>query len=176
MCEPATIATAMFAINSASAVMEYQGQKQQAKYQEAVNDRNRKNAQTAYAEDLTRIEAERIENNEKTARERLQNKREKRSELAAARNRAGVGLGMMDAQLRDVGFEYDMEQNSLAAGLASSNLASNNKRKDAYAAFQNVYWNQPPVNYPSKLGLGLSIAGSAVGAKAGYNSGSYGKT
>jgi hypothetical protein len=176
MCDPVTLAAATFAVNAGSAAMEYQGQKDQAKAQAAANANARIDAQEAHTEDVTRIEAERIRNNEEAARESFKNQREKRAELASARNKAGEGTGMMYAMLRDIGFEYDMDQNLLDSGLSDANIGYMNARKDAYAAFSRNWNNQPAVNKPSAAAFGLKIAGAGLSSTATYKSGGYGKT
>ena len=175
MCDPVTLAAATFAVNAGSAAMEYQAQKDQAKAQEAANANARISAQEAHTEDVTRIEAERIRNNEEAARESFKVQRDKRVELATARNTAGEGTGMMYAMLSDIGFEYDMDQNMLDSGLSDANIGYMNARKDAYAAFSRNYNNQPAVNKPSAAAFGLKLVGAGLSTTATYKSGGYGK-
>ena len=71
MCDPVSMAVANFGLQAASANAEYQGQKKAAQAQAAANDQAARDANIAYGEDLTRLEAERIVANENSAREKF---------------------------------------------------------------------------------------------------------
>lgn len=175
MCDPVSMAVASFGLQAASANAEYQGQKKAAQAQAAANDRAARDANIAYGEDLTRLEAERIVANEKSAREKFKAKRDKLDALATAQANAGEGKGDLIGMLRDVGFDADLDTNIIDAGIDASNQQVAFGRDDAYAAMRRTIAGLPPVTPPSKLGLMLQIGSAGVGSYSKYKKGDYGK-
>ena len=121
MCDPVSMAVANFGIKAVGAYSEYQGQKKAAQAQAAANDRAARDANIAYGEDLTRLEAERIVANEKSARETFEAKRNKLDALATAQaNAAATAKQTQPAKAsRNRNSSRDTTQmaNSLATGL-----------------------------------------------------------
>lgn len=175
MCDPTAMAIANFAFKAVSAVSEYQGKKQVARDQAAANATAQKSANKAYGEDLTRIEAQRIVENEKLAAEKFGIKRDKLAKLAEAQNNAGEGKGEVVALLRDIGFDADFDTNLIQAGIDTSNQQFDFARADAFAGMQRVYNNLPAVNKPSMLDLAIKTGSAAVESTTRYKKGDYGK-
>tara|TARA_R100001463_G_scaffold40740_2_gene86216 strand:- start:10 stop:540 length:531 start_codon:yes stop_codon:yes gene_type:complete len=175
MCNPAAMAVANFGFKAVSAYAEHQGKKDIARKQALANTEARKSANKAYGEDLTRIEASRIAENEKLAAEKFGIKIEKMDKLAEAQNRAGEGKGEVVALLRDIGFDADFDTNLIQSGIDTSNQQFDFARADAFAAMQRVYNNLPAVNKPNMLDLAIKTGSAAVESTTRYKKGDYGK-
>ena len=175
MCNPAVMAIANFGFKAVSAYAEHQGKKDIARKQALANTEARKSANKAYGEDLTRIEAERIAENEKAAVEKFKIAKDKNAALATAQNNAGEGKGELVALLRDVGFDADFDTNIIESGVNRANQQFDFARADAFAALQRVYNNMPAVNTPNMLDLAIKTGSAAVESTTRYKKGDYGK-
>ncbi len=175
MCDPVSMAIANFGFKAVGAYADYQAKRDEADAQAASNEVARKSANTAYGEDLTRIEAERIASNEKAAAEKFAIARDKRAALATAQNNAGEGKGEIVALLRDVGFDADLDTNIINAGIDTSNQQFTFARSDAFAAMQRVYNNLPAVTKPNMFDLAIKTGSAAVESTSRYQKGDYGK-
>ena len=175
MCNPAAMAFANFAFKAVGAYSEHQGKKDIARKQALANAQARKSANKAYGEDLTKIEAQRIAENEKAAAEEFSIARGKQKSLAEAQNNAGEGKGEVVALLRDIGFDADFDSNLIQSGIDTSNQQFDFARADAFAAMQRVYNNLPAVNKPSMLDLAIKTGSAAAESTIKYKKGDYGK-
>ena len=175
MCNPVMMAVANFGFKAISAYSEHKGKQDIARKQALANTNARKSANSAYGEDLTRIESERIASNEKAAAENFMVTRDKNAALATAQNNAGEGKGEVVALLRDIGFDADFDSNIIDAGIDTSNQQFAFARDDAFAAMQRVYNNLPAVNKPNMLDLAIKTGAAAVESTSRYKKGDYGK-
>ena len=175
MCNPVMMAVANFGFKAVTAYSEHQGKKKIADQQAAANAEARKSSNVAYGEDLTKIEAERIANNEKAKAEKFAIKRDKNAALATAQNNAGEGKGEVVALLRDIGFDADLDTNIIDAGIDTSNQQFAFARADSFAAMQRVYNNLPAINRPSMLNLAIKTGAAALESTSRYRKGDYGK-
>lgn len=175
MCNPTVMAVANFGLQTATAYTEYQGQQAAVDAQNKANTLARRDSKIAYGEDLSRLEAQRIQENEDAARESMIIQRDKAIALSKARASAGEGKGEVMAMLRDIGYEADYDSNLLQSQVDYSNRQINQGRDDAYAAMQRVFNSLSTPTPPSAIGLGLQIGSAGLGSYAKFKSGEYGE-
>ena len=164
MCVPPEVGFA--ALKIGSAVVGWQADRQQAANQSYANYRTRQNADSAYLNDLSKIETERGMAAREKAREEFRAKMKARKDLAKAQN-AGFGNDLRVAQ--DIGTIFDQDYNDIAGAFESDMITLNNQRTDAYANLQRIYNNIAPVYTPTTGDLLLRTA--SAGAE-GYAQGS----
>jgi hypothetical protein len=175
MCDPTVMAIANFGLQASSAMTEYQGQQAAVDAQNQANAQARLDSQRAYGEDLTRIEAQRIQDNKTAASEALEISRGKQVSLAKARASAGEGTGEVMALLRDIGYGADYETNTLQSQAAYQNKLLTQGRDDAYASMQRMFRGLSVPTPPSSLGLGLQIGAAGLGSYSKLKKGDFGE-
>ena len=159
MCgtDPATIAIGTIKI--ASAVSGWQADRQQAANQAYADYETRRNADSAYLTDISKIDTERGRAAREQSTEELRAKMKRIKDLAAAQN-AGFGNPLRVAQ--DIGTVFDQEYNDIAFGFEDDMITLNNQRQDAYANLQRIYNNIAPVYMPNSTDLLLRTASAGA--------------
>ena len=175
MCPP-YIAAAAFAISTAQQVAEYKAAKEQARAQELKNKEAAKSANRSYLSDLS--ELDRIESQKN--RDALSEKVGKEKELAKKQSAAELkalesGNENVEAQLRDIGFDYESEFDRISQTVFDNNINTIFGYDDAYSAMRRSYTKIPDVVRPSGLGLAIGIAGAGVQSYGNLKAGKYGK-
>lgn len=177
MCEPTTIALASLGMSAFQQQQQYQAQKDQAAAQELRNKEARKSANRAYLADLAALDREKQKELRDAAAEKegleLQNIKKQDEALLDGLEKGNANV---EAVLRDVGFEYQSEFSKIDREVSDVNINNIFGQDDAYSAFRRSYSKIPDVVQPSKLGLAIGVAGSALGTYTDYKSGKYGKS
>ena len=166
MCgtDPATIAIGTIKI--ASAVSGWQADRQQAANQAYADYETRRNADSAYLNDLSKIETERGRASREKSTEEFRAKMKARKDAAKALN-AGFGNPLRVAQ--DIGSVFDAEYNDIAFDFEADMIALNNQSVDAYANLKRIYNNIAPVYQPNSLDLALRVGNAAADTYAATN-------
>tara|TARA_X000001036_G_scaffold429646_2_gene461129 strand:- start:165 stop:752 length:588 start_codon:yes stop_codon:yes gene_type:complete len=177
MCEPTIIASMAFAINSAQQVAEYKAAKEQARAQELRNKEAAKSANRSYLADLSELDRIEFQKN----RDALSEKEGKEKELIKKQSAAQLkalesGNENVEAQLRDIGFDYESEFDRISQTVFDNNINTIFGYDDAYSAMRRSYTKIPDVVRPSALGLGIGIAGAGVQSYGNLEAGKYGKS
>ena len=159
MCgtDPATIAIGTIKI--ASAVSGWQADRQQAANQAYADYETRRNADSAYLTDLSKIETERGRASREKSTEEFRAKMKARKDAAKALN-AGFGNPLRVAQ--DIGSVFDAEYNDIAFDFEADMNALNNQRTDAYANLTRIYNNIAPVYMPNSNDLLLRVGNAGA--------------
>ena len=159
MCgtDPATIAIGTIKI--ASAVSGWQADRQQAANQAYADYETRRNADSAYLNDLSKIETERGRASREKSTEEFRAKMKARKDAAKALN-AGFGNPLRVAQ--DIGSVFDAEYNDIAFDFEADMIALNNQRQDAYANLTRIYNNIAPVYMPNSTDLLLRVGNAGA--------------
>ena len=154
-----SVELAFAGLKVASAATSWQADRQQAANQAYADYRTRQNADQAYLNDLSKIEAERGNAAREKAVEEFRAKMKARKDLAKAQN-AGFGNALRVAQ--DIGSVFDQEYNDIAFRFTNDMVTLNNQRTDAYANLQRIYNNIAPVYMPNTTDLLLRTASAGV--------------
>ena len=151
MCTP----EAQVALAIGGKVMEYQGQKQKARQQEAINAANRGRATRGYLTDINAIDQNQQGKAEDKVRADLKLRKERRAAVAKMLN---LGAGNANAIIRDINTDANLDFNQNQASLEGDLASLDRKRMEAYGAMESVWYSQPIPQKPSMMGLAIDTA------------------
>ena len=151
MCTP----EAQVALAIGGKVMEYQGQKQKARQQEAINAANRGRATRGYLTDINAIDQNQQGKAEAKVRADLKLRKERRAAVAKMLN---LGAGDPRAIIRDINTDSNVDFNENQAGFDTDMASLDRKRMEAYGAMESVWYSQPIPQKPSMMGLAIDTA------------------
>ncbi len=151
MCTP----EAQVALAIGGKVMEYQGQKQKARQQEAINAANRGRATRGYLTDINAIDQNQQGKAEAKVRADLKLRKERRAAVAKMLN---LGAGDPRAIIRDINTDSNVDFNENQAGFDTDMASLDRKRMEAYGAMESVWYSQPIPQKPSMMGLAIDSA------------------
>jgi len=159
MCSTDPVTLAIGALKVGTAVTSWQADRQQAANQAYADYETRRNADSAYLTDISKIDTERGRAAREQSTEELRAKMKRIKDLAAAQN-AGFGNPLRVAQ--DIGTVFDQEYNDIAFGFEDDMITLNNQRQDAYANLQRIYNNIAPVYMPNSTDLLLRVGNAGA--------------
>jgi len=177
MCNPTYIAIAALSLSALQSQQQYQADKARARAQEDKNKAARKSSQIAYLADLNKLDRDAIAANKLAAKDKEAGERDlivKQDE--ALLTQLESGNANVDAVLRDVGFDYESEFSKLDQKVYDNNLNTIFGYDDAYAAMRRSFNQVPDVFKPSKAGLLIDVASSAVTQYGNVQGGKYGES
>ena len=159
MCSTDPVTLAIGALKVGTAVTSWQADRQQAANQAYADYETRRNADSAYLNDLSKIETERGRASREKSTEEFRAKMKARKDAAKALN-AGFGNPLRVAQ--DIGSVFDAEYNDIAFDFEADMIALNNQRQDAYANLTRIYNNIAPVYMPNSTDLLLRVGNAGA--------------
>jgi hypothetical protein len=151
MCTP----EAQLGLSVVSKVAEFQGQKQKARQQEAVNAANRGRATRGYLTDINAIDQNQQGKAEAKVRADLKLRKERRAAVAKMLN---IGAGDPRAIIRDINTDSNIDFNENQASFDTDLASLDRKRMEAYGAMESVWYSQPIPQKPSMMGLAIDTA------------------
>lgn len=162
MCDPGTLlAAGSFAVSAGSAVVGASAQAKQAKA-------NKKAAQGANAETYQALDTRANQEKDAATQTIMAADRQARATDALARTSAGaagVAGASVDALLAGIAHDKFTAEDTIKTNLGNTLSQIDAEKKGADATMQNRINSAPP---PNPFAVGLSIAGDALDAFAGF--------
>ena len=171
MCNPIAIAVASFAVNAASAFVQYRAQAQAAAQQTAMHYENRANAYRAFANKNTQINTRIVQEQAAAAEERMKTALEARRARAANAN-AAASLNVYGNTIEDLMMDITGAEDRAISSI-NQNLdwtvaqLEFDKRSQAFETVDRIN-SVPRGQRPNLLALGLGIAGAGLNAGTSY--------
>jgi len=164
MCD----ATAMLVLNVASTVAGVYGQQQQAKAQQAYNDRQAKNTMEAYKANLEQTNL--MQSQEHAAATQKVNENNRAAEAAKATARVSAGESgisglSVDALLANLSGEQARYNESVNQNYENASMAIDNQRKNAQSNAASQINQLKTPQSPDYLGAALRIGQAAYDYK-----------
>ena len=156
MCDPA----AMFALSVASTVAGVEGQRQQAKAQNAYNDQQAKNAMEAYRANLAQTNLQ--QSQEHAAATQKVNENNRAAEAAKAKalvsaGESGISGLSVDTLLADLSGEQARYNESVNQNYQNASMALDNQRTNAQVNAASQINSLKTPQSPDYLGAALRI-------------------
>lgn len=171
MCDPGSMALASLALTTASGVSSYMAQSAAADAQEEYNAQLRENAKQAYQNDLDALRLQQEQDVNASEEEILKNQIEARQTKARAKTaagEAGVSGLSVSALLNDYNRQEAAYKDSIEHNLENRHKQRDLERTSAHTRYKSRVNSIQPVNRPSLIGTGLSIASEGLGTYSDY--------
>ena len=153
------IPEAQMAISVLTTVASFQNQKDTYKRNVAAQDKTMEHANVAYLNDLSKIDAETSRAEQARSLEMLTMRQELTKNQAYALN---SGFGNSLRVVQDISGKHDLATGELIFNFERDIMTLQNQEQDAYANLWRTASDMQPIQPPSLLGSGLSLAGAGL--------------
>jgi len=160
------VAEAQLALAVVGTVAKHQNDKAVHEMNTAANEVSMQNANQAYLNDLSKIDAEASRVDQAQSLERLKMRQELTKNQAYAIN---SGFGNSLRVMQDMSGSHDLAYGELLFDVEKDTMTLMNQEDDAYANLHRGYSGIRPVDQPSLLGTGLQLAGHGLNYAANDN-------
>ena len=167
------IPEAQMAISVLTTVASFQNQKDTYKRNVAAQDKTMEHANVAYLNDLSKIDAETSRAEQARSLEMLTMRQELTKNQAYALN---SGFGNSLRVVQDISGKHDLATGELIFNFERDIMTLQNQEQDAYANLWRTASDMQPIQPPSLLGSGLSLAGAGLDYARSDNKYQFGKT
>ena len=162
------VAEAQLAIGVITTVANFQNQKEVYKRNRAAQDKTMEHANVAYLNDLSKIDAETSRAEQARSLEMLTMRQQLTRDQAYALN---SGFGNSLRVVQDISGKHDLATGELIFNFERDIMTLQNQEQDAYANLWRTASDMQPLQPPSLLGTGLSIAGAGLTYAGSENKG-----
>ena len=153
------IPEAQLAISVLTTVASFQNDKDVYKRNTAAQDKTMEHANVAYLNDLSKIDAETSRAEQAKSLEMLRMRQELTKDQAYALN---SGFGNSLRVVQDISGKHDLATGELIFMFEKDIMTLQNQEQDAYANLWRTASDMQPIQPPSLLGSGLSLAGAGL--------------
>ena len=153
------IPEAQLAISVLTTVASFQNDKEVYKRNTAAQDKTMEHANVAYLNDLSKIDAETSRAEQARSLEMLTMRQELTKNQAYALN---SGFGNSLRVVQDISGKHDLATGELIFMFERDIMTLQNQEQDAYANLWRTASDMQPIQPPSLLGSGLSLAGAGL--------------
>ena len=153
------IPEAQLAISVLTTVASFQNDKEVYKRNTAAQDKTMEHANVAYLNDLSKIDAETSRAEQAKSLEMLRMRQELTKDQAYALN---SGFGNSLRVVQDISGKHDLATGELIFNFERDIMTLQNQEQDAYANLWRTASDMQPIQPPSLLGSGLSLAGAGL--------------
>ena len=153
------VAEAQLVLGVVTTVASFQNQKDTYKRNVAADEKTMEFAQSAYLDDLSKIDNETSRAEQKRALEQLKMRQELTKNQAYALN---SGFGNSLRVVQDISGAHDIAYGELIFDFERDIMTLHNQESDAYANMVRTYSGIAPKSPPSLIGSGLQIAGAGL--------------
>ena len=153
------IPEAQMAISVLTTVASFQNQKDTYKRNVAAQDKTMEHANVAYLNDLSKIDAETSRAEQAKSLEMLRMRQELTKDQAYALN---SGFGNSLRVVQDISGKHDLATGELIFNFERDIMTLQNQEQDAYANLWRTASDMQPLQPPSLIGSGLSLAGAGL--------------
>ena len=167
------IPEAQMAISVLTTVASFQNDKDVYKRNTAAQDKTMEHANVAYLNDLSKIDAETSRAEQARSLEMLTMRQELTKNQAYALN---SGFGNSLRVVQDISGKHDLATGELIFNFERDIMTLQNQEQDAYANLWRTASDMQPIQPPSLLGSGLSLAGAGLDYARSDNKYQFGKT
>ena len=153
------IPEAQMAISVLTTVASFQNKKEVYKRNTAAQTQTMEHANVAYLNDLSKIDAETSRAEQARSLEMLTMRQELTKNQAYALN---SGFGNSLRVVQDISGKHDLATGELIFNFERDIMTLQNQEQDAYANLWRTASDMQPIQPPSLLGSGLSLAGAGL--------------